>query len=152
MPRKKRETYDDLPSRDHPDYMKLYREKKLTKEKQKEYYKNHKNKNPNFHKEKYDPEESKKYRDENKSYFAEKNWENRGILDLAYEKFQIAIVEQNNECACCGEHINSRPQADHCHQTGLFRAVLCPSCNMGLGIYEKKKQIFEPYLEKYGKL
>lgn len=152
MTRKKREIYDDLPPRDHPDYMKLYRERKITKEKQKEYYKNYKNKNPNCHREKYDPDKAKEYRDSNKSYFAEKNWERHGILDLTYEKFQRTIEEQENKCACCGEHINSKPQADHCHNTGLFRSVLCPSCNMGLGIYEKKRELFEMYLDKYGKL
>ena len=149
MSRKRK--HDDLPTRDHPDYMKMYRERKITKEKQKEYHENFIAKNPDYHKEKYDPVKAKEYRESNKKYFNEKNWESRGIVDLSHELFLETLQKQEYKCACCNNDIETKPQADHCHDTGKFRSVLCPSCNMGLGIYEKNKDLFEKYLRKYGR-
>lgn len=150
MTRKRK--HDDLPTRDHPDYMKMYRERKLSKDKQREYYENYMEKNPDCRKDKYDPVKAKEYRDTNKKYLSEKNWESRGIVDLTYDKFTETMDLQNMRCACCGNELKKRPQADHCHTTGLFRSVICPSCNMGLGVYEKNKEMFEKYLGSYGKV
>lgn len=37
---------------------------------------------------------------------------------------------------------------DHDHKTGLFRGMLCNSCNRKLGWYEKEKENIEDFLKK----
>ena len=40
------------------------------------------------------------------------------------------------------------PHIDHCHMTGKIRGLLCGPCNTGLGVYEKKKDLFKRYLNE----
>lgn len=53
-------------------------------------------------------------------------------------EFKAAMVSaQGNCCAICMEDLsgNSRRQhLDHCHTSGTVRAVLCPPCNITLGL------------------
>lgn len=55
------------------------------------------------------------------------------------EQFEEAWVKQRGRCAVCevpmaksGNKHNS-VTADHCHNTGDTRGLLCSSCNVGLG-------------------
>lgn len=36
---------------------------------------------------------------------------------------------QGGKCAVCGEPFNKTPHADHCHDTGVARGLLCSLCN-----------------------
>ncbi len=43
-----------------------------------------------------------------------------------------------------------RETADHCHSTGRPRALLCHTCNVQLGFYERNKHrhaVFSAYVE-----
>ena len=54
---------------------------------------------------------------------------------------------QTGLCAICGNPLPLRQaQLDHCHVTGMIRGVLCRSCNVKLGWYEKRRREIEPYL------
>jgi hypothetical protein len=45
--------------------------------------------------------------------------------------------EQNNQCALCGDSIEQGSAVlDHCHKTGVIRAVLHRGCNSMLGKIE----------------
>jgi hypothetical protein len=148
MERKRK--YPDLPERNHPDYMKLYKQRNEQKFKEvgKEYRKKRLQDNPNFYKEQYKLYEHKhiEYREKNKPELAEKQWKKRGIIDITYDKFLQELEKQNNKCKICDIEL-TKPQVDHDHKTGKYRGILCISCNNSLGVYELKKNLFENYLE-----
>lgn len=76
-------------------------------------------------------------------------WKSR--YGVTYEKVYITLDEQNHKCANLAclkeitldpfEPISRRANIDHCHETGLFRALLCNSCNTLLGRIEKDEEI-----------
>lgn len=148
MERKKREIYNDLPPRSHPDYMKLYKKKHRERLNEKSRLKNAEllQSNPNFWKEKYDPIKSSEYRNKNKHILSEKQWKLRGIVDMTYEKYLSELLKQKGKCKICRKEMK-RPHVDHDHKTGKYRGLLCVSCNNGLGIYEKNKNVFDEYLK-----
>lgn len=152
MSRKKK--YPDLPERSDPNYMKLYAEKnkEKIKERGKKYRSNRLKQNPNHYVEQYNKykETHQKYRKENKETLAENQWKTRGITDITYTKYLNELKKQNGKCKICGHDMN-RPQVDHSHDTGKYRGILCVPCNNGLGIYEKKKELFEKYLNEVAK-
>lgn len=143
--------HSDLPPRSDPNYMKLYREKfkETSKIKQKEKLKRLLEENPNYWKERYDPIKAAEYRAKTKPISTERQWKNRGIIDLTYDKFQNQLNEQSNKCLICEKEMKI-PHADHCHKSGKFRGILCTFCNNGLGVYEKYKDKFQKYLNENG--
>ena len=143
----KPQIHTELPPRNHPDYMKLYRQNHISKTKEKEYRETWKNKNPNYYKENYDPVKSAKWREENQKYIRETAWIKYGIKDFTYEQYQQELEKQGGKCLICKEHM-TKPQVDHDHTTGKYRGILCVPCNNGLGIYENRKTEFETYLQK----
>jgi hypothetical protein len=148
---KKKYTYDgDLPPRSDPNYMKIYRLKNRERmnKQTREYHQKKKEENPNYYRERYDPEISSEYRKNNRIELKEKQWKRRGIVDLTFERFESDIKKQNGLCKICGKEMKS-PQADHDHNTGKYRSALCTPCNNGLGVYEKMKEKFEQYLKEH---
>ena len=147
MERKKREIYNDLPPRSDPNYMKMYNEK--NKNRIKELVRNWHNEkvkeNPNYYKEIYDPIKSAEYRKNNIAILSEKQWIKRGIINISYVKYLKELKKQNGKCKIC-DNVLTKPQVDHDHKTGKYRALLCIPCNSGLGIYEINKEKFEMYL------
>ncbi len=86
-------------------------------------------------------------------------WKSTGILSrvtggpLKWAEFEAALIAQGSVCAICGSD-NSRSKkgwcADHDHSSMLFRGVLCFTCNIGLGCYEKTGvTTFQSYLERF---
>ena len=142
--------YPDLPERSHPDYMRLYAEKNRERlsERGKEIRKNKLEQNPNYYKEQYQKYEEthKEWRKNNKHLVSEKQWKQRGIVDMTYDKFLSELEKQEGKCAICKIDMTS-PQVDHDHRTGHYRGILCIPCNNGLGVYEKKKDMFQNYLD-----
>jgi hypothetical protein len=85
-------------------------------------------------------------------------WKHRGVIyhDLD-ELFEVYI--NTNVCSHCSkEFINSRNRClDHCHETGLFRKIVCQGCNVRDSYLkypphfthqDKKKQNDKEYNEK----
>lgn len=69
---------------------------------------------------------------------------NTGWTDEEYEK---AFIEQDGCCAICGTHHTEMKKgmaADHCHETGRKRKLLCVRCNVGLGYFKDNPE----YLKK----
>ena len=66
--------------------------------------------------------------------------------DSSLEEFEFYWFAQRGKCWICGIKMKyptkGKGQAldvvavDHCHKTGKFRALLCNSCNKGLGYFK----------------
>lgn len=71
---------------------------------------------------------------------------------LTIEQYEAMSAAQDHKCAICGKPENGKRRlaVDHCHETGLIRALLCGPCNNHLGTYELHRHKFETYLIKYG--
>lgn len=51
-----------------------------------------------------------------------------GITD---EQYKAMLLAQSGACAICGG--SKKLSVDHCHNTGLFRGILCFHCNTAIG-------------------
>jgi len=121
------------------------------KEYKKQYYKE----NKEYYKERYEKnkeqliEYSKQYSQENKEKIKEysqtpqriktvrtANWKFRGLqcdyIDDLYEHYLLS--DQCENCMCIltegSKKTSTTKCMDHCHITGLFRNILCNSCNV----------------------
>ena len=92
-------------------YAREYRERPGVKKKRREYHKN--------------PEFKKK----RKLYRIQKNY------NITAKEYKQMLLLQDNKCKICGSYME-KPHVDHCHKTNEIRGVLCPSCNMGLGMFK----------------
>lgn len=87
--------------------------------------------------------------------YREKTVEKRKAYSREYrygvtpELYVGMLVKQKSSCMICGNIFTKTPHIDHCHTTGKVRALLCSPCNTGLGVYEKKHELFKQYLEQY---
>lgn len=65
-------------------------------------------------------------------------------------EFDSMLAAQGQRCAVCGE---PNPNClDHCHDTGIFRGVLCRKCNAGLGQFRDDPALLRAaalYVERY---
>lgn len=75
------------------------------------------------------------------------------------EQYGEMLAAQKGLCAICGRPetamINGQPKimhVDHCHATDQVRALLCGSCNGGLGLFKDDPTVLRAaadYIEKY---
>ncbi len=70
-----------------------------------------------------------------------------GVTEQQYnDKFN----EQAGLCAICLGTCTKQLAADHCHETGTFRGLLCNNCNRGLGHFKDSMELLtkaRKYLE-----
>jgi hypothetical protein len=52
---------------------------------------------------------------------------------LTLEDYDAILKQQGGVCLFCDRKTEAHLDVDHCHVTGLVRALLCRSCNAGLG-------------------
>jgi len=96
-------------------------------QKNKEKYKNHRQKNKEYYK-----EYGKKYYQKNKEELR-KDAKKRQLLreyNLSKEEFEKIFLKQNCECAICHKLFENMPCVDHNHKTNKVRGLLCISCNV----------------------
>ena len=103
-------------------------------------------------------EYQKKYRDNNKD--KRKNVMLKLRFNLTLEEYNLMFDAQGGICKICSMPEITRKNnsdevrmlaVDHDHNTGAVRGLLCASCNVQLGYYEKTKlraAEFEKYLEE----
>lgn len=72
---------------------------------------------------------------------------------LTLEQWEEMAEKQNYKCAICQEEeTGKRLSVDHCHTTGKIRQLLCQTCNMGIGAFKEKPELFHSalaYMEKH---
>ena len=51
---------------------------------------------------------------------------------VSFKDRENLIAVQDGKCAICSDNTKTL-QVDHDHETGAYRGMLCPQCNMGLG-------------------
>ena len=91
---------------------------------------------------KYKKEYDKKYRNtkEGKKRRMIAHWKHYGLklFGYTYEEVYEYWLE-TNQCEICNKDLidNNNKCMDHCHDTGIFRAILCVSCNT-YDTWEKK--------------
>ena len=76
-----------------------------------------------------------------------------GLSEADYEQM---LAEQSGGCAICGrtpgELSRMKLAVDHCHRTGKVRALLCGSCNTGIGMFHdnpEKLRLAALYVERH---
>jgi hypothetical protein len=87
------------------------------------------------------------------------HWRVRGVKNFdgtifKIEDYEIAFNKQEGKCGICGRHrseLKRNLAVDHDHITGFFRGLLCSSCNVLLGKYEKNGKNLKRYLISHQK-
>jgi hypothetical protein len=70
---------------------------------------------------------------------------------ITVEYYDSLLVQQNELCAICLKK-PLKFHVDHCHESGIVRALLCSKCNTSLGLLQEDVEIFNraiKYLEKH---
>ncbi|MFF7949093.1 endonuclease VII domain-containing protein [Streptomyces griseorubiginosus] len=72
---------------------------------------------------------------------------------LTLEQYGQIRDAQGGVCAICQKPPapGKRLVVDHCHSTGVVRALLCGPCNTAVGIYEIHHRAAAAYLAEYGR-
>lgn len=96
---------------------------------------------------------SKKWYEENKERAKALN---RAIRIRAYgisvEQYDQMLLAQDKCCALCARILSDRICIDHDHATGIVRALLCVSCNSGLGDFQDDPELMRraaEYVERH---
>ena len=72
------------------------------------------------------------------------------VHKMTVEEYNTIVQKQNGLCDCCGNpNYAKRLAVDHDHATGKIRGLLCHTRNNHLGIFERKMDMFNKYLEKH---
>ena len=74
---------------------------------------------------------------------------------LTMETYNAVLEGQGHRCSICGYQFGQQrgdAYVDHCHSSGSVRAVLCRTCNSGIGQFKDKPELLREaanYLERH---
>lgn len=103
---------------------------------------------------------SEKYRDKNKARrkknYPRKKQINRAkqllkLYGLTIEQYEAMLASQSGACFICKKPQSDLQYAlavDHCHKTGRVRALLCPTCNNAVAMFENYGDAVRDYLSQ----
>jgi hypothetical protein len=112
----------------------------VRKEKRNKYYKEYTEKNK---------ERVKKYQSRSPEQWKKINIARRYGITVEY--YDSLLEKQNGLCAICLKKPN-KIFVDHCHVSGIVRALLCNKCNSAIGLFHEDTEIINSaiqYLEKH---
>jgi recombination endonuclease VII len=94
-------------------------------------------------------------------YYASGAWRENwymGSYGLTVAQVDKMVADQGGKCAICSKSNpggrGRRLVVDHCHKTGMIRAMLCHTCNTSLGGFMDDPEILMKavdYIKKYKK-
>lgn len=67
---------------------------------------------------------------------SQSEWKRLTKYGLTREQLKELIERSGGRCAICDIDFDTKFQVDHCHETGLVRALLCQRCNIALGWFD----------------
>ena len=132
---------DQMPFASREDYLAYH----------KRYYEANKHKGWNKHLESETPLQRQERLAEMRAYQLKRNF------GLTTEQYDQRLADQGGKCAIClqeprakaGRHNKTASLAiDHCHKTGKVRKLLCTTCNLRLGWFERYKDAVSSYLHE----
>ena len=69
-------------------------------------------------------------------------------IGVTREEVDNAFLQQKGLCGICGIDLSeTRYAADHCHETGEFRGILCKTCNSGIGLLKDSPELMLAAIE-----
>lgn len=75
----------------------------------------------------------------------------KNYYGITPEQYDALLLEQDARCSICGTNNPGRKDKhwsiDHDHETGKVRALLCHSCNVGLGHFEDNPDLLKKALD-----
>lgn len=80
-----------------------------------------------------------KYNKTEKAKQGVRKWQLKTKYGLSLDDYNTLLKQQNHKCAICGiDEVDVKKGlcVDHCHTSGKVRALLCVTCNTGLGMFK----------------
>ncbi len=80
-----------------------------------------------------------------------KSYRLRHSYGLTQQAFDDMFTAQQGQCAVCSRRM-VKACVDHCHKTGVVRALLCSMCNTSLGGFQDDPELTDKatqYLKKH---
>lgn len=107
--------------------------------------------------ENYSPERSaaKSRRSYMRNKDNQRNHTLKHLFGITLADYNRMLKEQNFVCAVCEKTVEQNKKAlsvDHCHVTGKVRALLCTTCNLGMGVFNDNIELLQKaieYLQKH---
>jgi recombination endonuclease VII len=73
-------------------------------------------------------------------YFTKRHLQKK--YNMTVEEHAALLIKQEGRCAICRIALE-RTNVDHDHNTGKVRGILCPSCNMALGLFQDSTAVLQ---------
>jgi hypothetical protein len=111
----------------------------ILEQKRESWYRNHESNLGKLRERQADPEFRRKQR-ERYARWREKNprghrkWSLPYFYGITLEQWDEMVIAQLGQCAICGRQADL--VVDHCHDSQRVRALLCTTCNSGLGHFK----------------
>lgn len=70
----------------------------------------------------------------------------RELYGMSPSDYAEMLHSQGGKCAICAGTPKTELRVDHCHSTGMVRALLCSSCNCGIGLLGDSPDMLEKAL------
>lgn len=93
------------------------------------------------------PEVRERYRNHDRKRWASGDkgaamwmWQLGARYGLSLDKYHAMRESQGELCAICGLY-SEKLRVDHDHDTGKVRALLCPTCNSGIGLLKDDPKV-----------
>lgn len=55
---------------------------------------------------------------------------------MTEREVESMLISQDYKCAICKEGLREGAHFDHDHKMGFVRGLLCPNCNMAIGLFK----------------